>query len=209
MDHSFDAVTSLDATTSRDDLATTVRIDVLGSLNQTSRPSLVHMIHELRSTGIQSHVSVDLSRAALVESTALAGLRKDLNAMEDTPGTAGGGVSLMLTGETAAQHPGDPVSAGPPEISDVLDAEAAATFQTGSQGVSEPSFVALPAVPLMEYSDDELFAASDAVFSLLDDPGTVGGSDLLGRYNDIGQEIVRRFPLSGLSDSAREQQATS
>ena len=63
--------------------------------------------------------------------------------------------------------------------------------------------------PLEEYSDEELFAASDEVFSLLDDPEAVGGSDLLGRYNDIGQEILRRTPLSDLLNPAGERQAAS
>ena len=176
MDHPFNADTSLNASTSHDGLTNTVRINVHGNLSQASRPSLVHMIHDLRSRGVQSHVNVDLSRASLVESAALAGLRQDLNAMEGAAGTAGGGVSLVLTMDEAAWQSGD------------------------SEEASQPSLVALPGRPLEEYSDDELFAASDTVFSLLDDPGTVRGSDLLGRYNDIGQEIVRRTPLSELLD---------
>jgi hypothetical protein len=207
MDHFIDAATGLNATTSRDDLTNIVRIDVLGSLDQASRPSLVHIIHDLRTKGIQSPVSVDLSGAARVESTALAGLREDLNAMD--PGPAGGGVSLILTGEPTPQQPENSPNAGPTEITDALDAEFAATFEASSQVVNESSFVALPAKPLEEYSDDELFAASDAIFSLLDNPATVGGPDLLGRYNDIGQEIVRRTPLSGLVNPETERQAAS
>jgi hypothetical protein len=208
MGHPSEA-TSLNATASRDELANIHRIDVLGSLNQASRPSLVQMIHELRSAGIQSHISVDLSRAALVESAVLAGLREDLNAMEAASGTAGGGLSLLLTGETAVPQPEDSPNAGLPETTNGLDAEFAATFETGSQAASEPSSVPLAVRPLEEYSDEELFAASDAVFSLLDDPRTVGGPDLLGRYNDIGQEILRRAPLSEILNPAGERQTAS
>ena len=57
-----------------------VRIDVRGSLTQDSRPSLVEIIQRVRRMGINSHIRVDLGRAAVVESSALAGLRNDLNA---------------------------------------------------------------------------------------------------------------------------------
>jgi hypothetical protein len=202
MDHPFNATTSLRATASCDELTNTMRIDVLGSLNQDSRPSLVHMIHDLRSSGIQSHVRVDLSQAVLVESTALAGLRQDLNALEGASGTAGNGVSLALTGDEAARQPEDSANARHTELSDGPDDEFAAAFENTLHVVSHPALVALPDRPLEEYSDDELFAASDAVFSLLDDPGTVRGADLLGQYNDIGQEIGRRSPLSELLNPA-------
>ena len=43
--------------------------------------------------------------------------------------------------------------------------------------------------PLEEYSDEELLTASDSLFALLDNPEAFPGSDLLGRYNDIGEEI--------------------
>jgi hypothetical protein len=209
MDHPVDAATGLNAITSRDDLTNTVRVDVLGNLDQASRPALVHIIHDLRTQGIQSPIRVDLSRAARVESTALAGLREDLNTTDGAPGAAGGGVSLVLTGERDPQQPEDSPPAGPTGMTDGFDAEFAATFEAGSRSVNAPSFVALPAKPLEEYSDDELFAASDAVFSLLDDPATVGGPDLLGQYNDIGQEIFRRTPLSGLVNPEAERQAAS
>ncbi|GAA1775294.1 hypothetical protein GCM10009712_24000 [Pseudarthrobacter sulfonivorans] len=208
MDHASDGTAALNATTNRDDLTDTVRIDVLGSLDEASRPALVHMIQRLRSLGVQSHVSVDLSHAARVESTALAGLRVDLNAMEGAPGTLGGGVSLMLTG-VGAEQPADDTVVPLREITDVLEAELAASVETGRRGASEPTSVPLAVRPLEEYSDEELFAASDEVFSLLDDPEALGGPDLLGRYNDIGQEILRRTPLSEILNPAAERQAAS
>ena len=208
MDHASDGTAALNATTNRDDLTDTVRIDVLGSLDEASRPALVHMIQRLRSLGVQSHVSVDLSHAARVESTALAGLRVDLNAMEGAPGTLGGGVSLMLTG-VGAEQPADDTVVPLREITDVLEAELAASVETGRRGASEPTSVPLAVRPLEEYSDEELFAASDEVFSLLDDPEALGGPDLLGRYNDIGQEILRRTPLSEILNPAGERQAAS
>lgn len=192
------AVTCLNATATRDELTNTVWIDVLGTLDQTSRPSLVDMIQDLRSTGIQSHITVDLSKAALVESAALARLREDLNAMEGTPGAAAGGVSLALTAAEPGPRPEGSGRAGLLGISDGPEDEFAAAFESGFQGIAHQSSVVMPDRPLEEYSDDELFAASDAVFSLLDDPGTVGGPDLLGQYNDIGHEIVRRSPLGEL-----------
>jgi hypothetical protein len=208
MDQASNGTAALNATTSRDDVTDTVRIDVLGSLDEASRPALVYMIQRLRSTGVQSHVSVDVSRAARVESTALAGLREDLNAMEGAPGTLGGGVSLMLTGVDAEQ-PAENTVVPLRDITDVLEAELAAAVETGRRGVSEPSLVPLAIRPLEEYSDEELFAASDEVFSLLDDPEALGGPDLLGRYNDIGQEILRRTPLSEVVNPAGERQTAS
>jgi hypothetical protein len=46
--------------------------------------------------------------------------------------------------------------------------------------------------PLAEYSDDELLAASDSVFGMLDDPAAIAGTELLARYDAIGMEISRR-----------------
>jgi ABC-type transporter Mla MlaB component len=209
MDNPSHGTASLNATTSRDDLTSTVRIRILGSLDQASRPSLVHMIQKLRSNGFQSHISVDLSQAARVESAALAGLRQDLNAMEAVPGTPGGGVSLTLTGVQDAEQAESSANAKILDISHGLDADFASAYETGRLAVTEPSSEALRGRPLEEYSDDELFVASDAVFSLLDDPGTVGGPDLLGRYNDIREEIIRRTPLSELLNPAAERQAAS
>jgi ABC-type transporter Mla MlaB component len=213
MDYPSNGSADLNATISRDEVTDTVRIDVLGNLNQASRPVLVHMIQRLRSNGIQSHIRVDLSHAARVQSSALAGLRKDLNAMEGGPGTLGGGVSLMLTGVDEEQ-PADNTVVPLPIISEVLEEEFAAAFDaaesdTGSEEVAERSSVPLAIRPLEEYSEDELYAASDEVFSLLDDPEAVGGPDLLGRYNDIGEEILRRTPLSEILDSRAERHAAS
>ena len=46
--------------------------------------------------------------------------------------------------------------------------------------------------PLTVYSDDELLAASDSVFGLLDDPADMARSQLLATYDEIGLEIGRR-----------------
>ncbi|GAC1595433.1 MAG: hypothetical protein NVS3B6_00820 [Pseudarthrobacter sp.] len=213
MEHPSHGSAGLNATTSRDDLTDTVRIDVLGNLDQTSRPALVHMIQKFRGNGIQSHIRVDLSHAARVQSSALAGLRKDLNAMEGGPGTRVGGVSLMLT-DADEEQPADNTVVSLREISEVLEAEFAAAFHaaefdTGSQEVAERSSVPLATRPLEEYSEDELYAASDEVFSLLDDPEAVGGPDLLGRYNDIGEEILRRTTLREILGSPAERHAAS
>jgi hypothetical protein len=45
---------------------------------------------------------------------------------------------------------------------------------------------------LNRFSDDELFAASDSVFGLLDDPADMARSALLATYDEIGMEISRR-----------------
>ncbi|WP_255769823.1 hypothetical protein [Pseudarthrobacter sulfonivorans] len=198
----------LNAATSRDDHSDTVRIDVLGSVDQASRPALVHMIQKLRNLGIQSHVSVNLSQAARVESTALAGLRKDLNSMEGAPGISGGGVSLTLTGADHADRIDDDTVVPLREPADVLEAEFGAAFEADSHEAKEPAPASQVFLPLEDYSDDELFAASDEVFSLLDDPQAVGGADLLGRYNDIGEEILRRTPVSELVNPAERQAAS-
>jgi hypothetical protein len=207
MDHPAHDSAGLNATTSRDALTGTVRIDILGSLNQASRPALIHMIQTLRSTGIQSHISVDISHAARVESTALAGLRRDLNAMEGASRTPGGVVTLMLTGVGAEQPAGSTV-VPLRDITEGIEAEAAAPFETGA-GDAGPSTVPLAFRALEDYSDDELYAASDEVFSLLDHPAAVGGPDLLGRYNDIGEEIQRRASANMLLNPAAERQAAS
>jgi hypothetical protein len=114
----------------------------------------------------------------------------------------------MLTGMDAEQ-PAYNTNVPPREITNVLEVEFAAAWETGSRGGSETSLVPLAIRPLEEYSDEELFAASDAVFSLLDDPEALDGPDLLGRYNDIGQEILRRTPLSEILNPAGERQTAS
>jgi hypothetical protein len=46
--------------------------------------------------------------------------------------------------------------------------------------------------PLARYSDDELLAASDSVFGMLDDPAELAATGLLASYDEIGLEISRR-----------------
>lgn len=193
----------LHALATRDVLTDTVRIDVRGSLNEESRPTLMQMIQRIRDIGIPSHIHVDLSRAAFVESSALAGLRSDLNAIDGAtlPSLAGGGVSLILTQSADASPLEDSVNelslAITDELTDSAEGEAAAPV--------DPLF----GRPLAEYSDDELLAASDSIFALLDEPEAFAGSDLLARYNEIGQELSRRNPLGDLLDLAAEGQAAS
>src|SRR5215217_6439574 len=93
MDRELNALVNLDVP------ADVVRIDVQGILNQDSRPGLVQIIRRIRRMGIRSHVRVELSQAALVESSALAGLRQDLNAIDagTLMGIHGAGVSLGLS----------------------------------------------------------------------------------------------------------------
>ncbi|HEY9357795.1 MAG TPA: hypothetical protein VIQ52_15965 [Arthrobacter sp.] len=197
----------LHALATRDVLTDTVRIDIRGSLNEESRPVLVNMVRRVRSMGIPSHIHVDLSRAAFVESAALAGLRNDLNAIDGAtlPGMAVGGVSLVLT---------PPADAAPPEagvsgLSLAITDELADDHADGADGEAQPPGDAMFGRPLAEYSDDELLTASDSIFALLDNPEGFAGSDLLARYNEIGQEISRRNPLDGLYDPAREGLAAS
>lgn len=174
MDHHLNAHVKLDIT------ADVVRIDVRGILTQTSRPALMQLIQRVRRMGIPSHITVDLGRAAFVESPALAGLRNDLNTIDGGPARtgvagalpAGGGVSLELS-----PHSHYPATALQPlEISGDFTASIDAT---GTR-------------PLTGLSDDELLAASDSVFGLLDDPANMGRSELLATYVEIGLEISRR-----------------
>lgn len=196
----------LHALATRDVLTDTVRIDIRGSLNEESRPALVQMIRRVRDMGIPSHVHVDLSRAAFVESAALAGLRSDLNAIDGAlPGVAGGGVSLILTPAADAAPPEAGVNGLSLAITDELT-DGPADIVAGE---APAPLDALFGRPLAEYSDDELLATSDAIFALLDEPEAFAGSDLLARYNEIGQELSRRNPFSGLYNPAREGQAAS
>jgi hypothetical protein len=156
-----------------------VRIDVRGSLTQDSRPSLIQVIQTVRHLGITSHIRVDLGLAAFVESAALAGLRNDLNAIDR------GSVRGELAGEAA---PGTGISL---ELNPQGD--AAAVRQTIDLSADllasvDPS----GARPLTRYSDDELLAASDSVFGMLDDPADMACTELLASYNEIGLEISRR-----------------
>ncbi|MCB5291819.1 hypothetical protein BJQ90_01247 [Arthrobacter sp. SO3] len=174
MDNSLNAQVKLDIASD------VVRIDVRGSLTQLSRPTLMQLVSRVRRLGITSHIRVDLGRATFVESAALAGLRNDLNAIDgaaalvDTAGAlpSSAGVSLELTPfveNTAAALPSLDLST---EFSASIDA-------SGTR-------------PLNVYSDDELLAASDSVFVLLDNPADMARSQLLATYDEIGLEISRR-----------------
>lgn len=195
----------LHALATRDVLTDTVRIDVRGSLNEESRPALVQMIRRVRDMGIPSHVHVDLSRACFVESSAVAGLRNDLNAIDGAtlPGAAGGGVSLILTPPADAA----PQELTANELSLAITDELTEGFADSVGGEGQAPVDTTFGRPLADYSDDELLAASDSIFALLDEPEAFAGSDLLARYNEIAQELSRRNPLEGLYDPAREGQA--
>lgn len=156
-----------------------VRIDVRGSLTQDSRPSLMQIIQRVRRMGITSRIHVDLGRAAFVESSALAGLRNDLNAVDGgAPADSAGGLRLGA-GVSLELNPHDDDPAAVLESLD-LSTDFVASIDTSGTG------------PLTRYSDDELLAASDSVFGLLDDPADMARSELLATYEEIGLEISRR-----------------
>lgn len=164
-----------------DDAAGTARIDVRGSLTQATRPELMHQIQRVRRMGISSPITVELSHAAFVESSALAGLRFDLNALDAgtrqaaaVAGAPGVLLEVMSTREhaVAESRPDFTALTNPDELSEALE----------DAGLR----------PLSDYSPDELLAASDAVFGLLDDPAGHSGQELLARYDAIGEEIARR-----------------
>lgn len=176
-----------------DDAAGTARIDVRGSLTQATRPELMHQIQRVRRMGISSPITVELSHAAFVESSALAGLRCDLNALDAgtrqaaaVAGAPGVLLEVMSTREhaVAESRPDFTALTNPAELSEALE----------DAGLR----------PLSDYSPDELLAASDAVFGLLDDPAGHSGQELLARYDAIGEEIARRE----VAESA-EKQASS
>lgn len=207
MDRTLSALVNLDVP------ADLVRIDVRGYLTHESRPDLVHIIRRVRRMGIRAHIRVDLSQAALVESSALAGLRSDLNAMDATtlPGLFRSGVSLHLTGSHESITPDVAVPALMQPL-DVLD-DAAPSYSSSFGGdcavAPEAVLEELFGRSLTEYSDEELLAASDTLFALLDNPGAFPGSDLLGRYNDIGCELLRRRHEPEFPSPAAEGQAAS
>ncbi|HEU4667978.1 MAG TPA: hypothetical protein VFS79_09970 [Arthrobacter sp.] len=207
MDRALNALVNLDVP------GDIVRIDVRGSLDQGSRPELVHIIRRIRRMGIRSHIRVDLSGAVLVESSALAGLRSDLNAIDTgtLPGIHGSGVSLDLSlgaAEWAADH--DPKGRELALIEGLADGcEDVDDLAEGFPPVPAGCLEELCGRPLEEYSDAELLAASDAIFALLDSPKAFAGSDLLGRYSDIGEELRRRQQESGAALPASEGQAAS
>jgi len=140
----------------------------------------MHEIQRVRRTGISSPITVDLSHAAFVESSALAGLRIDLNALDagtrQVSSGAAPGVLLevMATRDhaVAESRPDFTALTNPSELSEALEAAGLR--------------------PLSDYSSDELLAASDSVFGLLDDPAGHSGHELLARYDAIGEEIARR-----------------
>lgn len=174
MDRKLHALVKLDVTSD------VVRIDVRGSLNQESRPALMLVIRRIRRMGITSHIRVDLSQAAFVESPALVGLRNDLNAIDqggsETGVSAGSGVSLDFMPRPDNLGRDDALFSKTLEIT----GEFAASIDASGSG------------PLAKYSDDELLAASDSVFGMLDDPAAIAGTELLARYDAIGMEISRR-----------------
>jgi hypothetical protein len=158
------------------------------------------MVHRVRSMGIRSHICVDLSQAAFVESSALAGLRHDLNAVDSatTPGMNGSGVSLTLTA-----HSGAGVStAGFSELSLAITDQLTEGFADRAEGKTQAPPGAMFAPPLTDYSDAELLGASDSIFALLDTPEASAGSDLLARYKDIGEEIARRDAAGAIHEPA-------
>ncbi|TLM75067.1 hypothetical protein [Pseudarthrobacter sp. NamB4] len=203
MDRALNALVNLDVP------ADVVRIEVRGSLNGCSRPELIHTIRRIRRMGIRSHISVDLSWAELVESSALAGLRSDLNAIDSNtlPGIYGSGVSLDLS-------PGADWAVTGSNEQPLALLDGFTDFPEDGQYPAEglpllpdARFEELFGRPLEEYSDGELLTASDSIFALLDNPKAFPGSDLLGRYTDIGQELLRRqqgsvAPLPGLEGQA-------
>lgn len=216
MDSALDALVNLDVP------ADIVRIDIRGSLNQGSRPGLVQIIRRIRRMGIRSHIRVELSHAAMVESSALAGLRLDLNAIDTSslPGIYGAGVSLDLS--PAADDPAAvPAPAGQPltlldgfsasavEDVDALGNPAAFPGEGENPLLDLTGLEVLCGQSLQDYSDEELLLASDTLFTLLDNPDAFPGSDLLGRYDDIGQEMLRRQQGASAPFPAREGQAAS
>ncbi|WP_181365275.1 hypothetical protein [Arthrobacter sp. HMWF013] len=187
---------SLHALVTRDVLTDTVRIDVRGSLNGESRPSLVHLITRIRGMGLACHIRVDLSSAALVESAALAGLRNVLNSVDEASvtGLSGAGVSLVLSGTA------DGASQGARSGGQLL-----VLTDEPAEAQTNPADAPLMGQGFTEYTDEELFTASDSLFALLDNPVAFGGSDLLGRYNDVGEEISRRKLLGAPGEPASER----
>ncbi|WP_175417121.1 hypothetical protein [Arthrobacter sp. 24S4-2] len=174
MDRKLHALVKLDVTSD------VVRIDVRGSLSQETRPALVLVIRRIRLMGITSHIRVDLSQAAFVESAALVGLRNDLNAIDhgvsEAGASGGSGVSLDFLPRR------EDVAGDDARFSKTLEitGEFAASIDPSGSG------------PLAKYSDDELLAASDSIFGMLDDPAAVAGTELLARYDAIGMEMSRR-----------------
>jgi hypothetical protein len=205
MDRALEAVVNFDVP------ADVVRIEVRGSLTCGSRPHLIHIIRRVRRMGIRCHISVDLSQAELVESSALAGLRSDLNVLDaNTLAGGGAGVSLQLTPLARTASLGGPSSDQPlPMDDDIRELFPGGRFAGEYPHLPVMWIEELYGRPLTEYSNDELLAASDALFALLDSPQTQDSADLLGRYNDIGLEIHRRQQEPSAPLPATEGQAAS
>lgn len=156
-----------------------VRIDVRGSLTQASRPHLLQSIQRVRGMGISSHIRVDLARAVFVESAALAGLRNDLNAIDGAAQANVAGARPVSNGVSLELHP---YRDNPAAVLRSLDLSGEATASIDPSGTG----------PLTVFSDDELLAASDSVFGLLDNPTDMASSELLATFDEIGLEITRR-----------------
>ena len=172
--------TSLNAHAKLDIASDVLRIDVRGSLTQLSRPALMQLIQSVRRMGITSHIRVNLGNAAFVESSALAGLRNDLNAID-------GAAALVDTAGALPSSAGVSLELNPYLETDVaalpsLDLSADFTASIDTSGTR----------PLNVFSDAELLAASDSVFGLLDNPADMARSQLLATYTEIGLEISRR-----------------
>lgn len=184
MDRRLHALVKFDVSTDA------VDIDVRGSLNQDSRPALVQIVRRIRRMGITSHIRVGLSHAAMVESQALAGLRNDLNAIDggttEVGLATGSGVSLEFTERPAGFPLGAPTGVKSIEIAGEFTASIDAS---GLQ-------------PLDKCSDEELLAASDFAFGLLDQPGTAASPVVLAHYDAIGLEISRRETKDGSADAS-------
>lgn len=206
MDRALDALVNLDVP------ADIVRIEVRGALHHDSRAELVHIIRRVRRMGIRCRICVDLSQAELIESSALAGLRSDLNALDTNSllGVPAAGVSLQLAPAAHDWAAGGPSSRQPL----LMDDDVRELFPGGDFAGEFPQ---LPVMwieelygrPLSEYTDQELLCASDSAFALLDNPEAPDGADLLGRYNDIGLEIHRRQQQPQAPFPASEGQAAS
>ena len=140
----------------------------------------MQLIQRVRRMGITSHIRVNLGLAVLVESAALAGLRNDLNAID-------GAAALV---ETAGALPS---SAGVSlDLNPFRDAPSSALRPLDLSADFSASIDASGTRPLNVYSDDELLAASDSVFGLLDNPADMARTQLLATYTEIGLEISRR-----------------
>ncbi|WP_445155437.1 hypothetical protein ACTWLI_04265 [Arthrobacter sp. Hor0625] len=178
MEHSLNAQAKLDVGSD------VIRIDVRGSLSQQTRPALVQLIQRARRMGMTSHIRVDLANAEYIESSALAGLRHDLNSVDlsdldvqfhaasraTLPAAAGVSLELMAYGDDFGR------------VFEPVDLAGDFTASIDASGTG----------PLTRYSDDELLAASDCVFGRLDDPQGGAKSELLARYDDISLELSRR-----------------